>query len=61
METTNTMTELLEAATALFTWVTTNLATIINTVASNPLLLMGFLTSLVGLVIGVVRRLMNLS
>lgn len=57
----NTMTALLEAATSLFTWVTTNLATIINTVSTNPLLLMGFLTSLVGLVIGVVRRLMNLS
>ena len=61
MESTGVMTELLAAATELFTWVTTNLGTIITTVTSHPLLLLGFLTSLVGLVIGVTRRLMNLG
>lgn len=61
MEATGVMTEILAAATELFTWVTTNLGTIVTTVTSQPLLLMGFLISLVGLVIGVTRRLMNLG
>lgn len=60
-ETTNAMTELLAAATSLFSWVMTQLGTVITTITSNPLLLLGFLMALVGFVIGITRRLMNLS
>lgn len=60
-EVTNAMAKLLEQATALFTWVTTNLATLVTTITSNPILLLGFLMSLVGFVVGITRRLMNLS
>ena len=60
-EVTNAMTELLAQATSLFTWVTTNLATLVTTITSNPILLLGFLMSLVGFVVGITRRLMNLS
>lgn len=58
---TNAMTELLAAATSLFSWVMTQLGTVITTITSNPLLLLGFLMALVGFVIGITRRLMNLS
>lgn len=57
----NAMTELLAAATSLFSWVMTQLGTVITTITSNPLLLLGFLMALVGFVIGITRRLMNLS
>ena len=57
----NVMATLLEQATSLFTWVTTNLATLVTTITSNPILLLGFLMSLVGFVVGITRRLMNLS
>ena len=57
----NAMATLLEQATSLFTWVTTNLATLVTTITSNPILLLGFLMSLVGFVVGITRRLMNLS
>lgn len=60
-EVTNAMSTLLEQATSLFTWVTTNLATLVTTITSNPILLLGFLMSLVGFVVGITRRLMNLS
>ena len=60
-EVTNAMTELLAQATSLFTWVTTNLAALVTTITSNPILLLGFLMSLVGFVVGITRRLMNLS
>lgn len=60
-EVTNAMATLLEQATSLFTWVTTNLATLVTTITSNPILLLGFLMSLVGFVVGITRRLMNLS
>lgn len=60
-EVANAMTTLLEQATSLFTWVTTNLATLVTTITSNPILLLGFLMSLVGFVVGITRRLMNLS
>lgn len=60
MEGTNAMTTLLEQATSLFTWVTSNLATIVTTITSNPILLLGFLMSLCGFVIGITKRLMNL-
>lgn len=55
------MTKLLESATSLFTWVMTQLGIVITTITANPLLLLGFLIGLVGLVIGITRRLMNLS
>lgn len=55
------MTDLLASATLLFKWVMDNLATVVTTITANPLLLLGFLISLVGLVIGITRRLMNLS
>lgn len=55
------MTALLAQATELFTWVTQNLASIVTTITSNPILLLGFLMSLVGFVIGITRRLMNLG
>lgn len=60
-EVVNAMTALLEQATALFTWVTTNLGTLITAITSNPILLLGFLMSLVGFVVGITRRLMNIS
>lgn len=55
------MTELLASATTLFTWVMTQLGSVITTITASPLLLLGFLMSLVGFVIGITRRLMNLS
>ncbi len=55
------MTDLLSQATALFTWVMTQLAAVVTTITGNPILLLGFLMSLCGFVIGIVRRLMNLS
>lgn len=60
-ETPNAMTELLAAATSLFSWVMTQLGSVITTITSSPLLLLGFLMALVGFVIGITRRLMNLS
>lgn len=60
-EVTNAMTALLEQATALFTWVMTNLGNLITAITSNPILLLGFLMSLVGFVVGITRRLMNIS
>lgn len=61
MESGTAMTTLLSSATELFTWVMNNLGEIVTTITSNPILLMGFLMSLVGFVIGITRRLMNLS
>lgn len=55
------MTELLASASTLFSWVMTQLASVITTITGSPLLLLGFLMSLCGFVIGIVRRLMNLS
>lgn len=46
---TNAMTELLAAATSLFSWVMTQLGTVITTITGSPLLLLGFLMALVGL------------
>lgn len=45
----NAMTELLAAATSLFTWVMTQLGTVVTTITGSPLLLLGFLMALVGL------------
>ena len=55
------MATLLSQATELFTWVMGNIATIAETITSNPILLIGWLITLVGLCVGIVRRLMNLQ
>lgn len=61
MENATAMTALLSQATELFSWVMTQLAAVVTTITSNPILLLGFLMALVGFVIGITRRLMNLS
>ena len=53
--------DLLTQAGQLFTWVFNSLATVITTITSNPILLFGFLITLVGLVIGIFRRLSNIG
>lgn len=55
------MTDILSQATLLFTWVFTQLGTVVSTITSNPLLLFGFLITLVGLVVGIFRRLSNIG
>lgn len=57
----NAMTELLAAGTSLFTWVMTQLGTVITTITSNPILLLSFLMTLVGFVFGILRRLININ
>ncbi len=52
---------LLKYAGDLFSWVMTSLGSVISTILENPILLLGFLMVLCGFVIGIVRRLMNLS
>lgn len=52
---------LLADATKLFSWVMTCLGSIVTTITSNPILLIGFLMALCGFVVGFARRLMNLS
>lgn len=59
--TVNAMTELLAAATSLFTWVMTQLGSVITTITSNPILLLSFLMVLVGFVFGILRRLININ
>ena len=51
--------DILTQAGLLFTWVFSQLATVVTTVTTNPLLLVGMLTMLVGLVIGIFKRLTN--
>lgn len=60
-ETANSMSSILEQASTLFTWVMANLATIVTTIAGSPLLILGFLLSLIGFCVGIVKRLMNLG
>lgn len=60
-ETANSMSSILEQASTLFTWVMGNLATIVTTIAGSPLLILGFLLSLIGFCVGIVKRLMNLG
>lgn len=57
----NAMTELLAAGTSLFSWVMTQLGTVITTITSNPILLLSFLMTLVGFVFGILRRLININ
>lgn len=52
---------LLAEATKLFTWTMSSLGSVVSTLTSNPILLIGFLMSICGFVIGFARRLMNLS
>lgn len=61
MEPANPMTELLAAGTSLFSWVMTQLASVITTITSNPILLLSFLMVLVGFVFGILRRLININ
>lgn len=61
-EGTASIADILTQATALFNWIfTTSLPTIVQTLTSNAILLVGLLISLCGLVVGMMRRLMNLS
>lgn len=55
------MADILTQAGLLFTWVFQQLATVVTTITSNPLLLFGFLITLVGLVIGIFKRLSNIG
>lgn len=52
---------ILTQAGLLFTWVFNSLGTVISTITSNPILLFGFLITLVGLVVGIFRRLSNIG
>lgn len=53
--------DILTAAGDLFTWVFGRMATLISTITSNPILLFGFLITLVGLVVGIFKRLSNIG
>lgn len=53
--------DILSAAGDLFTWVFARLGTVVTTITSNPILLFGFLITLVGLVVGIFRRLSNIG
>lgn len=59
--TVTSLSDILTQAGLLFTWVFQQLATVVSTITTNPLLLFGFLITLVGLVIGVFRRLSNIG
>ena len=61
METPTGIAALLASGTELFKWVMTCLGSVITTITGNPILLLGFLMALCGFVIGITRRLMNLS
>lgn len=53
--------DILTQAGLLFTWAFQNLATVVTTITSNPLLLFGFLITLTGLVVGIFKRLTNIA
>lgn len=53
--------DILTQAGLLFTWVFQQLATVVTTITANPLLMVGFLITLVGLVVGMFRRLVNVQ
>lgn len=55
------MGEILESGTDLFGWVLSGLGTIVTTITSNPILLIGFLIVLCGFVVGITKRLMNIQ
>ena len=57
-----TLSTLLTQATSLFTWVfSTSLPTLVNVIYSNAILFIGFLITLCGLVVGMLKRLINIS
>lgn len=51
----------LKEGTSLFAWVFKCLGSVVTTILDHPILLIGSLIMLAGLVIGIFRRLMNLS
>lgn len=51
----------LTQGTSLFAWVFECLGSVVTTILAHPILLIGSLIMLVGLVVGICRRLMNLS
>ena len=53
--------DILTQAGLLFTWVFNQLATVVSTITANPLLMVGFLITLVGLVVGMFKRLVNIQ
>lgn len=53
--------DILSQATLLFNYVFNSLGTVVSTITSNPILLFGFLITLVGLVVGIFRRLSNIG
>lgn len=52
--------DILTQAGLLFKYVFDNLATVVTTITANPILLFGFLITLVGLVVGIFKRLSNI-
>lgn len=52
-----TMDTLLGNFTEVFSWITTTLGTLITTVTDNPLLLIGVILPILGVVIGYFKRL----
>ena len=55
------MGNILKPAGELFGWATTSLGTLINTISSHPILFLGFLVSLVGLIVGLTKRLVRIK
>lgn len=57
-----TLASLLTNATSLFTWIfTTSLPSLVTVIYSNAILFIGFLISLCGLVVGMLKRLININ
>lgn len=50
------MAEFLSTATTLLTWCLTSMGSIITTIMANPILLIGFMISIVSLAFGLVFR-----
>lgn len=55
------MTAFLGDAGKLFAFTMQGLGKVVQTVSSNPLMMIGFLLALTGFVIGIFRRLVNVS
>lgn len=55
-ETTTAMSAILATATELLTWCLTSMGSIISTITSNPILLVGFLITFVSFAFGLVFR-----
>ena len=55
------MATILEQATLLFTWCMTQLGALVTQISSTPILMLGFLVSLVGLIVGLTKRLINIK